>query len=180
MNLTLKHYHPGDVPVWKRVDGPVAGYDDRSQLWELQNNICDYQRVVVNGEAFWIVRSAFKGLVIDKASVPGERSDWYPAQRAYIWHDCDFSCHYLARFAENDDDGFRATKLLFMRTIQHEIARAVRNGVVSATRGFFWRMKGRIWYRAVNSIAGQGRYVNGSATRGNHGKFSRCDIERVM
>ena len=44
---------------------------------------------------------------------------------------------------------------------------------------FFWQIKKRLWFRSVNSIIGQGLYVNSSPDRGWHGKYSECIIKEL-
>jgi hypothetical protein len=185
MKIKINAYHHGPDPVFKRYTGsdPVPGYDDITQLWVLQNTVQNVIDAVIDGKRVIITRTFKQGLIIDKASTPGESSDWYPAVNAVLGHDTDFSCHYLARYAvpngdgTTDDDGFRATNLIFMVDIDWHILDAVRRRVVSRFRGMLWHIKKRLWYRAVNSIAGQGRYENGDPSRGNHGELSGCEVE---
>jgi len=181
MDIKILHYDEGPTALWGRYTGsePIPGYDDITQIWELQNDIQDVITAVIDDVVYEITRKAKKGLYSDKASTPGESSDWYPARRDYIWHDTDFSCHYLRRFAQNNDDGFRATNLMFEAGIGWHIDQARKAGKISRVRSFFWHIKKRFWYRAVNSIAGQGRYVNGRPSRGNHGQKSSIHIVKL-
>ena len=178
MDITIKEYHEGATAELERYTSsePVEGYEDLTQIWILRNLLEDKIIATINGKAYEITRQARPGLLTDKASTPGQRSDWFAARRAYVWHDIDFSTHALAQFEENQDQGFRATNSLFLADINWHIKQAQRRGVISRFRAFFWRIKARLWYRAVSSIAGQGRYVNGDPARGNHGKYSTTTI----
>lgn len=178
MKLKILNYSPGDTPQFKRYNtniGPVTGYPDNTQLWVLQNIVKDHFRVEINGKRYKITRTAMPGLITDKASTPAVRSDWYPSQPFYLWHDVDFSCHYLWRFEECDDDGFRVTNLLFRESIDWKI----KHSDVSRVRKIFWHIKKRAWWRSVSTIIGQGKYVNGSGARGNHRRCSRCEIKEI-
>ena len=178
MKVKILEYKSNDAFRWKRYTSGtvVRGYDDLTELWVLTNYVRDDLLVEIDGRQYRIKREAMPGLVTDKASTPGSSSDWYAARRAYVWHDVDFSCHYLRQFAEYQDGGFRATNLMFEADIDWHVRKAKRIGVISGFRKFLWMMKKRAWYRAVDSIVGQGRYVNGRASRGNHGKYSKCTI----
>jgi hypothetical protein len=181
VKIKITNYHHGPDAIFARYTDskPVPGYDDLTQLWELQNTVQNIIEAIISGKRYIITRTFYKGLIIDKASTPGESSDWYPAVNAVLAHDTDFSCHWLRQFAENNDGGFRATNKMFLADIDYHIRRAKREGVVSGFRAMLWHIKKRVWYRAVNSIAGMGRYVNGKSYRGGHGEFSNCRIREA-
>jgi hypothetical protein len=188
MNIKIIKYIPGETPNFKRYTSskPVPCYTDITQLWVLQNNVVDkfLIKIKLKGwrkwKKFWITLKAFAGLITDKASTPIASSDWYPARLAYLWHDILFSTHCFRQFAEYGDDGFRASNMFFRKIIDLYIKRSFKYKIISKLRAFFWHIKKRIWWRSVGSIVGQGLYVNGSPKRGYHGKFSACEIERVM
>ena len=181
MKIKIIKYQDGKTALFERYtsNDPVEGYDDLTQLWRLKNAIMDIITVDINGSSYTIVRRAFSDLITDKASTPFQRSDWYPARRAYIWHDVDFTLHNLAQFSENNDDGFRATNAMFLADIDYHIRQARKMGMIGVFRAFLWHIKKRLWYRAVSSIAGQGRYVANNTARGNHRGFSEISIEEV-
>jgi hypothetical protein len=216
MDVKILEYERGPVAQLERYHGQetVAGYDDPTQLWELLNYLRDVLIVLINGEKYRITREAWAGLFTDKATTPGERSDWWPSQRAARWHDLDFTLHNLAQFEEHGDLGFRVSNLIFLEDIRwhidlaatptittpvEELAKEIRkqegiamwrakrrakkrirkSAMISPARAFFWRIRARVWYRAVNSIAGQGRYVNANPDRGNHQEKSKTTIEKI-
>lgn len=177
--MKLLKYIAGDKPELKRFDGQCPHYEDSTQLWELCNDFTDILIVEHNGKKYQIVYSFKDHLITDKASLPVNRSHWYPASPFYIHHDVAFSTHCLSQFAINNDDGFRATNMLFKECINWKIKQAVKRKKISKFRAFFWHIKKRIWYRSVSSIVGQGLFVNGSPDRGYHGVYSKCEIEEV-
>jgi hypothetical protein len=181
MKLKIIKYIPGETPNFKRYTSskPVPCYTDITQLWILQNDVYDFFKLKVNGKKYKVWFTAQAGLVTDKASTPIVKSDWYPARLAYLWHDCLFSCHYFKQFAEEGDDGFRASNMFFRKLIDWNVKDSVKTGKISRLRGFFWHIKKRIWWRSVGSIVGQSLYVNGSPERGYHGKYSSCEIVRI-
>lgn len=177
--MKLIKYIPGDKPELKRFDGYCPHYEDKTQLWELCNDFTEVLIVEHGNKKHQITYEFEAGLITDKASVPINRSHWYPASPFYIHHDVNFSVHYLKQFAINNDDGFRVTNILFEQCINWKIKQAVKRKKISKFRAFFWQIKKRLWFRSVNSIIGQGLYANSSPDRGYHDKYSDCTITEI-
>jgi len=178
MKIKIEEYNEGAPAIFERYTSSekVPGYDDLTQLWTLKNHLSDLMIVTIDGKRYTVGRRADPGLITDKASTPGENSDWYPARRAYLWHDTDFSLHNWAPFEVNGDKGFRATNLMFLADIKWHIKRARKDKKISGWKAFWWRAKAVRWYIATNSIAGQGIYVNMPPNRGNHANHSTTVI----
>lgn len=163
----------------ERIDYQVPHYEDLTQLWELTNLVQHDYIVEIDGVKYKITYIFKPKIVFDKCSTPIKKSDWYGAIPFFGPHDVNFSVHYLKQFEINSDKGFRITNLLFRECIDWKIKQAVKRKKISKFRAFFWQIKKRLWYRSVNSIIGQGLYVNGSPDRGYHGKYSTCTITEL-
>jgi hypothetical protein len=177
--MKVLRYIPGDKPELKRFDGKCPHYEDQTQLWILCNVVVMSYVVKYKGKIYKITYTFLPGLITDKASTPAVKSDWYGGDPHYLPHDVNFSCHCLEMFSINDDDGFRASNIVFEGGIEANIEYAYKHKKINRFKKILWSIKKRIWYRSVGSIVGQGLYVNGSPDRGYHGKYSRCEIKEV-
>jgi len=159
---------------------PVDGYKNLTQLWVLINNVKLEIIVSINGKKYRLIYTLKKGLITDKASTPVESSDWYPSVQAYLIHDVNFTCHFLKLFAENNDEGFRATNKLFKAMIIYKIKETRKRKLISGLKYFFWMTRAGFWKFGVSTIVGQSKYVKHDGSRGNHATHTEFSICRLV